>query len=430
MTVVKDNQGLILVGVLWVVMVMTAVAAIVGQTSRLNLKMAAATADEIRCQWACRAGIENAIAVLNEDLRDTDCLLDLWSDNDEDFNSVPLERCTYSVQVTDEAGKLNINVATREQIMSLEYMEGYIADAILDWRDRDENPRADGAEMGYYENLMYPYTIRNNAFRTIRELLQVKGVTEQLLYGEDTNLNGLLDFNEMDGAASAPADNGDDILDQGWIAYLTCYSYERNVDGQGNKRININDADESTLESQLGIKASQARWIVQNRGNGYDNIAGLINEKSPEKASSDSNGDENQTEPIDLSTFEQIADKITTSGDDRIPGKINVNTAPMEVLTALLGGNDTDRQLAQSIVADRSSLLYGYESIASILDIESMNVSRFKQIADRITVRSDVFAIRCFATADVSGARLQNECIVDRAEPPCKILYWYQGANY
>lgn len=430
MTVVKDNQGLILVGVLWVVMVMTAIAAIVGQTSRLNLKMAAATADEIRCQWACRAGIENAIAVLNEDLRDTDCLLDLWSDNDEDFNNVPLERCTYSVQVTDEAGKLNINIAAREQIMSLEYMEDYIADAILDWRDRDENPRADGAEMGYYENLMYPYTIRNNTFRTIRELLQVKGVTERLLYGEDTNLNGLLDFNEMDGAASAPADNGDDILDQGWIAYLTCYSYERNVDGQGNKRININDADESTLESQLGIKASQARWIVQNRGNGYDNIAGLIDEKSPEKTSSDSEGDDNQTEPIDLSTFKQIADKITTSGDDRIPGKVNINTAPTEVLTALLGGNDTDRQLAQSIVADRSSLLYGYESIASILDIESMNVSRFKQIADRITVRSDVFTIRCFATADVSGARLQNECIVDRAQPPCKILYWYQGANY
>jgi type II secretory pathway component PulK len=421
---------LILVGVLWVVMVMTAIAAIVGQTSRLNLKMAAATADELRCQWACRAGTENAIAVLNEDLRDTDCLLDLWSDNDDDFNNVPLERCAYSVRVTDEAGKLNVNTATREQLLSLEYMEDYIVDAIMDWRDRDEEPRADGAEMGYYENMAYPYTIRNNAFRTVRELLLVKGMTEELLYGEDTNLNGQLDFNEMDGAASPPADNGDDVLDQGWIAYFTCYSYERNVDGQGGTRININEADENTLETQLGIKASQARWITQNRGDGFDSIGDLITENAPEKASDDSGDDENRTEPLDMATFKQIADKLTISGDDRVPGKININTASVEVLTALLGGSDMDRQLAQSIVSDRSSLLYGYESIASVLDVQSMSVSKFKQIANQITVRSDVFTIRCFATADASGAQLQSECVVDRAEPPCKILYWYQGANY
>jgi DNA uptake protein ComE-like DNA-binding protein len=309
-------------------------------------------------------------------------------------------------------------------------MEDYVAEAILDWRDQDENPRAEGAEMGYYENLTYPYTIRNNALRTIRELLMVKGVTEDLLYGEDTNLNGQLDFNEMDGAVSPPTDNGDDVLDQGWIAYLTCYSYDRNVDGEGNRRVNINDADEAALERQLGVKASQARWIVQNRGDGYDSIGELINENSPQKSSSESDENNNSAEPLDLATFKDIADKITVSNDDRIPGKVNINTAPVEVLTAVLGGSDTDRQLAQSIVSDRSSLLYGYENVASVLDVESMSISKFRQIAGRITVRSDVFTIRCFATAAVSGARLQSEGVVDRAQPPCKILYWYQGANY
>ena len=78
----RNNRGLVLVAVLWIVAVMTAIVAIAGQTSRLNMKMAAAAGDETRCKWACRAGTENAIAVLNEDLRDTDCLLDLWSDND------------------------------------------------------------------------------------------------------------------------------------------------------------------------------------------------------------------------------------------------------------------------------------------------------------------------------------------------------------
>jgi hypothetical protein len=47
-----------------------------------------------------------------------------------------------------------------------------------------------------------------------------------------------------------------------------------------------------------------------------------------------------------------------------------------------------------------------------------------------LTVRSNVFTVRCYATADISGAMMQTECVVDRSETPCKVLYWYQGANY
>ena len=418
------------------VAVMMAIVAMVSQTSRLNMKMATAAADEVRCKWACRAGTESAIAILNEDLRDSDCLLDLWSDNDEDLTDIVLERCQYSVRVVDEAGKLNVNTVTREQLMALPYMEEHIADAILDWRDRNDTPQDEGAEAGYYENLTIPYTIRNGLLRTIRELLQVKGVTEELLYGEDTNLNGLLDYSEQDGELSPPADNGDEYLDEGWIAYLTCYSYDKNVDAAGNKRININEAGERQLENQLQIKGSQAKWIVENRGGGYKSIAEIINDKSPKQARGNSGnnaGDgsgNNEAEPVDLSTFSQIADRITISGEEKMPGKININTAPEEVLMALFGGDEQARQLALTVIADRSSLLYGFQSIADLMDKESMSVEKFKAIAEQITIRSDVFTIQCLATADVSGASLRTECVVDRSASPCAILYWYQGANY
>ncbi|MGE5294240.1 MAG: general secretion pathway protein GspK, partial [Solirubrobacterales bacterium] len=241
------RSGLVLIAVLWIVAMMTAIVAVIGQTSRLNMKMAMAATDEVRCKWACRAGVENAIAILNEDTKDSDCLSDLWSDNDKDFNDVVMERCQYSVRVTDEAGKLNINVATKEQLMALPYMEEEVADAIIDWRDGDDDLQAEGAEVGYYENLPIPYKIRNGPLRTVRELLCVKGVTEENLYGEDTNLNGLLDSNEKDGDLTPPSDNGDEYLDQGWIAYLTCYSYEKNVDAEGESRVNLNQADQQQL---------------------------------------------------------------------------------------------------------------------------------------------------------------------------------------
>lgn len=426
----QNNKGLALVIVLWIVILMTALVAIVSQTSRLDMKMATAAADEVRCRWACRAGTETAIGLLNEDLRATDCLLDLWCDNDEDYNNVPLERCVYSVYVADEAGKLNVNTVTREQLMALPYMETQIADAILDWRDSDENPRSDGAESGYYQNLPFPYTIRNGPIKTVRELLQVRGMTKDLLYGEDLNLNGQLDYTEADGELSPPVDNGDGYLNQGWIAYLTCYSYEKNIDAEGRNRININQADEGQLQSQLGLTAPQARWIVQNRGSGYQNIAGLIDDNSPKEPSKESGGDDNRADPIDLQTFSSIADRITTSAETTVQGTVNINTAPKEVLVALLGGGDEAEQLAESIIADRAGRLYGFQTIADLLKVSGMTIERFKNIAGLLTVRSNVFTVRCYATAEVSGAMMQTECVVDRSATPCKVLYWYQGANY
>ncbi|MBN2128708.1 MAG: general secretion pathway protein GspK [Sedimentisphaerales bacterium] len=423
------NNGLALVAVLWMVVVMTAIVAVMSQTSRLNMKMAMAAGDELRCKWACRAGTENAMALLAEDLRTSDALDDLWSDNDEDFNDVPLERCTYSVRVQDEASKLNVNTVTKDQLMALPYMEEDVADAILDWRDTNDDLRAAGAEGGYYENVDYPYTIRNGPLRTIRELLCVRGVTPEMLYGEDTNLNGELDYNEMDGELSPPADNGDDYLDEGWIAYLTCYSLDTNTDAEGNQRVNINQADERQLESQLGISNGQARWIVQNRGNGYESTADLIQQNSPAQPQGGSGGG-NGAEPLDQQTFSQIADRITVGGGNEVPGKININTAPREVLTVLFGGDEQAEQIAYAIITERSSLVGGFESTADLMNVRSVDTAKFKEIADQITVRSDVYTIRCYATADLSGARLMTECVVDRSETPCKILYWYQGANY
>jgi len=425
-----DKKGVILVAVLWIIVLMTALVAVVSQGSRLNLKMTTAALDEVRCKWACRAGAEMAIGLLNEDLRDTDCLMDLWSDNDEDFNDVQVERCIYSVRVTDEAGKLNVNTAGKGQLMALPYMTSEIADAILDWRDNDENLRAEGAETGYYQNLAFPYTMRNGPLKTIRELLQVKGMTKDLLYGEDTNLNGQMDYAEMDGEASPPLDNGDEYLDEGWIAYLTCYSYEKNVDAEGQKRVNINQANERQLQNRLGLSRGQAQWIVQNRGSGFKSIADLLTDNSPKKPANGSGDSNNNPEPIDLQTFSQIVDKITIADETKIPGKININTAPKEVLVALLGGGDEADLLADTIVSERAGQLYGYQTIADLMNLQSMKLSKFKSIANQITVRSDVFTIRCFASADISGATLQTECVVDRGETPCTILYWYQGANY
>ncbi|MHC4890374.1 MAG: type II secretion system minor pseudopilin, partial [Planctomycetota bacterium] len=229
-----DKKGLALVAVLWIVAVLMVLAAATGQTSLLDTKVCRGVrTEQLRCKWSCRAGIETAIAVLNEDFRESDSLTDLWSENEEDLRNIMLEGCRFDVRVVDEASKLNVNTATKEQLLGLWYMTEEIADAIIDWRDQNVNQEATGVEGGYYENLPFGYMIRNGPFRTIRELLLVKDVTPELFYGEDTNFNGQLDYNERDGDKSPPADDKDDELDEGWIAHLTCYSSADNGSGTG-----------------------------------------------------------------------------------------------------------------------------------------------------------------------------------------------------
>jgi len=414
-----NNKGLVLVTVLWVIVVLMVIVSVLGRQSRLDTKVCLARLEGVRCKWASRAGIEKAIGILNEDTRESDCLTDLWSDNEEDFNDVYLQRCWFTVRAVDEASKLNINTVTKGQLLALPEMLEEIADAIIDWRDDNDTPSAGGVEGGYYENLQYGYMARNGPFRTIRELLMVKDVTDQLFFGEDTNLNGQLDYNEQDGEESLPYDDGDSELDKGWIAYLTCYSYDNNKDAEGNKKTNINQGNANQLSRSLGISNSQAQSIEDNRpSNGYQSIGDLIGNGS--------NG------TLDMQTFSTIADKITVDDSDKIPGKVNINTASEIVLAALMGGGDSAEQTAQNIIAYRETLLYGMESIGELMDVPSMSINTFKNIVGLITTRSNVYSIRCVATADrngKNGAKLETECVVDRAESPCKILFWYQGAT-
>jgi len=428
----KRPAGVVLVGVLWTVMLLLVIVATLVRTSRIDRKSTVFSAQSVRCQWVCRAGFETAIALLNRDSTASDTLTDLWSDNDDDLVEVVMDDAYFTVRVVDEAGKLNINTATKEQLLGLPDMEESIAAAIIDWRDRDDNPQDQGAETGYYRNLTYPYTIRNGPFKTLRELLLVKGVTERLLYGEDTNLNGELDYNERDGDLSPPQDNRDDVLDQGWIAFLTCYSKDDNQDATGQSRVNVNEASQQELEQQLNLRTSYARWIVDHRGNGFGSIADLIADNSPDQPQ-DSGESSDQAEPIDLQTFQGIADRITVTGDNETRPKVNVNTAPQQVLALLFEDTADAEKMAAKIVQYRDGLAYGLESIGDLLNVESLTKDRFKKIADLVTVRSNVYTIYSRAwtvSRDISGATRRIEAVVERGRKPCRVAYWYQGASY
>jgi type II secretory pathway component PulK len=422
----RKNKGLVIIAVLWMVVVLMVMTAILGRKSRLDTKVCLARTEAVRCKWACRAGIEKAIAVLNEDETENDSLMDLWSDNPEDFNDVMLDQCWFTVQVIDELSKLNINTATKEQLLGLPDMVEEIADAIIDWRDSDDMPSGLGVESGYYEGLAYGYRARNGPFRTLRELLLVKDVSEELFYGEDTNLNGRLDYNERDGQESPPADDGDNVLDVGWAAYLTCYPTGSSVSSAGETSGEQTQSS-GTQQQTSGTQQQSSGGQAQTSGN-QGRTSGNTQQSSGNTQQTSGN-----TQQTSGNTQQTSGSTGQTSGSTtQTSSKVNINTVSDIVLAALLGGGDEAERTAQAIMSYRNTLAEGIEDISELTEQGILSSDIFSQIEDYITTRSDIFTIRCFATADrngVSGTTLRTEAVVDRSSKPCRILFSYQETN-
>lgn len=89
-------------------------------------------------------------------------------------DSTDLGRRTWCwVTVEDPSSRLNLNRASAEELQRL-LGDPALTDAVLDWRDRDDDARPNGAERATYEAL-HRALPRNAAFAAVRELQQVLG---------------------------------------------------------------------------------------------------------------------------------------------------------------------------------------------------------------------------------------------------------------
>jgi general secretion pathway protein K len=110
----------------------------------------------------------------------------------------------YTFCIIDESGKININLLTDStRIIFYNLLVNYgisnetadtITDSLLDWKDSDELHRLNGAESDYYMSLPDPYESKNSNFDTLEELLLVKGVTPEILYGDEKDKSGIIHF--------------------------------------------------------------------------------------------------------------------------------------------------------------------------------------------------------------------------------------------
>ena len=365
----------------------------------------------------------------------------------------------------DESTRLNLNTlmavdkllpgSGKTFLMALPGMTEDIADAIMDWLDTDEEPRELGAEIEYYSGLSPPYAPKNGPLETVEELLLVRGVTPELLFGVDVNRNGQLDTHE-----SQQGGDVDPTAFRGWSAYLTLHSLEWNVTPEGEPRIYINNNDLTALHEQLSLvfPPEWADFIIAYRQMGPVTSTSQVTTTSSSSVKIDLSLPAKQplTQVLDLvgasvrynqtdgagnsivavmpspfgATLGQMAgympklmDYVTVNPAATIPGRININQAPVTILNGIPGMRP---EVAEQIVSSR--------------DVESKNDSRrhetwllqegivtleeMKTMMPFVTCGGDVYRGQIVGYFQGGAASSRAEIIFDATTPLPRLLFW------
>lgn len=450
-----STRASVLVGLLWCLALLSIVVISVLHTSRLDLTVGRHHADRIQAHYLALAGLEKAKALLYHDSRERTRSAQNHTgrlyDDPGQFRDVPLGRGRFRVLraappeegggtvfgIADEERHLNANTASAEEWNRLPDMTPDIVAAILDWRDPDDTVTPGGAEVEHYASLRPPRLPRNGPFLTVRELLMVRGMTPRALLGDDRQYNGLLE--PLGGSPAEPLDSRTypGLADLGWAGWLTVDSGVTDRDAAGQERISLQSADESELGDIPGITTDIARAIVAHRNqNRFSSLDGLLDVTAAPPSGSPSppaqfdpatlppgvapppSAAQSSATPrgggpagpplIDESLLLEIADRLTLSDQSHLAGVVNVNTAPLEVLACLPGMN---RELAQAIISFRASNGY-LANVAWLLRVPGMTRETFRQLAPRVTVRSETFRILAEGRVDATGVRRRLQTIV------------------
>ena len=330
--------------------------------------------------------------------------------------------------LTDEAGKINLNSVTPEVLLALPNMTAELVDGLLDYRDADNDPRQDGAEQDYYDQLPSPYAIANGPLGTLEELLLIKGFNARIVYGEDANMNGLLDRNEDDGDESFPPDSRDGQLDRGLRALATVLSREPNTDRSGRPRVNINADPPPARIPGVSDKTSEFIGLYRSEGNTFKHPSELLEMRYPLKQDHKEIPNAKAGTSIESNVkgdqLAAVLDRLTTQAPDRskpLVGLVNVNMAPPEVLAALPG---LDPGLAQQIVDARRDLDAETKSTVAWLYTQNLlDADAFKQVAPLLTARSLQYSVRCVGFGLPCGRFRVLEAVIDLGGGAPRVVY-------
>jgi type II secretory pathway component PulK len=379
---IAANDGVALIFALFAVIILTALVVTFATLARTDVLLAGNRSTTLQAFYAAQSSLNYCRTVLAADDPAQDSTGEEWAQVQDSPPELDIPGFSVSATIEDESGRLNINTATKDMLMSLPGMTEEAADSILDWRDGDDDPRPLGAESDYYLSLESPYEAANGAFQTMDELRLVKGVDEALFEGDGTDaLPGLRNL-------------------------VTVRSGERNVDATGQARLNINTADPAQLERRLGDILSADDFTALERRRRQGPLQSLSDLMSIDGVAPDK--------------MAQALDRLRVNDDNFIEGTVNLNTAREPVLEAI--GLPAD--VAQTLIDRRTEQPLATKG--DLAGVPGVTGEMMAAVADRIATKSSVFQVRAFAQADERPIHAGVSALLDRSGQSPRTILWQE----
>ncbi len=319
----------------------------------------------------------------------------------------------YAFGLTDEAGKLNINSASAVMLGTLPNMTQQIGANITAWRSQSATGGGAGSE--YYQALPTPYRAKGAPFESVEELLMVKDVTVSLLYGNDTNRNGVVDASDQDpstiagATAGAPSRGAPGQRVVGLSDFVTVYSNERGTGGRSDVNAPTRDAlrqalTRAGLSDELSQQVSGRVFVRGERVLGpFRSVLDFYFQSG-----------------LQTAQFRPMADRLTANfgpgGATRV-GLVNLSTAPVEVIACLPGLTQSD---AQAIVAARPSQ-GGFTSLADLVPL--LNATKARSMGGMITIKSYQCSADVVACDSTGRAFKRYAVVIDASVSPPRVLH-------
>lgn len=171
------TRGVALLSVLWLLVLLSVIASGLAYSSRQAANGVGSQVGSVEARYLA----EGAVQLVLMNLLTRDASQRLLGDN-ETFE-FPLDGGMVEVTLTDENGKVDINLAS-EALLARLFMSidlprdrsDSLAAAVADFRDEDDLSRLNGAEDEDYEAAGYTYGAKNSLFSSVEEMQLVYGM--------------------------------------------------------------------------------------------------------------------------------------------------------------------------------------------------------------------------------------------------------------
>ena len=175
------QTGVAMVVVLWMVSLLTIMAASFSLSTQRNTGLVNNAKERARGLALADAGVNYALIMLS--LPDP---VKRWR-SDGTFYQTVLPEGEVGISIFDESGKIDINSASEQTLHAVlgkltgnEDLAVSLMDKIIDWRDSDDLNRLHGAEAKDYLAADKGYVPQNKNFQALEELQMVLGMTPAL----------------------------------------------------------------------------------------------------------------------------------------------------------------------------------------------------------------------------------------------------------